>query len=380
MSTLPAATEAEAESGAPLDPEELLAALPAQIFVVDEADRVRYANPAAEQFLGADQRRLRGRRIGDILGAANPLVELLARARLGRPVREHNLELTTGEGARATLDAAATPLAGRPGWLVVSVREHSALREMDRQLVGRDAARGTATMAAVLAHEVKNPLAGISGAAQLIEQRGEPRNGELARLIRAECDRICALIDRLELLGPQPPVARAAVNVHEVLGRARTLAQSSFAKDIRFEENYDPSLPPVFGDRDQLVQVVLNLVKNAAEASPDEGGVIRISTAYRTGMRLMDAGDGRRRPAPVEITIADNGPGIPASVRERLFAAFVTTKSRGSGLGLALVAKLVNDHEGTIECDSDAEGTAFRVRLPVAGDGARGVESGRARS
>jgi len=368
MSKPPAKLQIEPET--PLDPQELLDHLPEQIFVVDDADWLRYANPAAEQFLGADQRRLRTRPIGDIHDAAGALIELLRRARLrGGRVREHSLELAAADGGRATLDAAATPLAGRPGWLVVSAREHSALHEIDRQLVGRDAAQGTAIMAAVLAHEVKNPLAGISGAAQLIEQRSEPENGELARLIRRECDRICALIDRLELFGPQPAVSRSAINVHEVLDHARILAQASFAKEFRFEENYDPSLPPVVGDRDQLVQVILNLVKNAAEANLGEGGVIRIATAYRTGMRLMSADQGARRPAPVEITIADNGAGIPASVRAHLFEAFVTTKSRGRGLGLPLVAKLVNDHEGTIECESGAAGTTFRVRLPVSENG-----------
>ena len=353
----------------PLDPAEVLGSLPEPVFIVDAADRVRFGNPAAEQFLGAASGRLDEQTISRIRGTDCPLVALIGRARnLGRGVHQHAVQRFAGLVGPPPIGATATPFPGREGWILISVREHSMVREMDRRLASRDAGQGAATMAAVLAHEVRNPLSGIRGAAQLIEQRADREESDLARLIRDECDRVCALIDRMELFAPHPPLPRAAVNVHEALDHVRTLAEASFAKNTSIEIDYDPSLPLVLGSRDELVQVFLNLIKNACEAVSADGGRIRISTAFRNGIRLAMPGANGLRSVPIEIAIDDNGPGITESVRHSLFDAFVTTKTRGSGLGLALVAKLVEDHDGLIEFESDSDGTVFRLRLPVADD------------
>jgi two-component system nitrogen regulation sensor histidine kinase GlnL len=226
-------------------------------------------------------------------------------------------------------------------------------------------------MAAILAHEVKNPLSGIRGAAQLLEHSVADSDRELAVLIRDEADRIRALVDRMEMFGDKP-IERTAVNIHRVLDHVRRLAQSGFAAHLRVTESYDPSLPPVWGNRDLLVQVLLNLVKNAAEAMSDAGlgsdtggGEIILTTGYQPGVRLAAPHATEPLNLPLVVTVRDTGPGIPPDVEKNLFDPFVTTKSGGSGLGLALVAKIIGDHGGLIEVDSKPGRTEFRIFLPV---------------
>ena len=243
---------------------------------------------------------------------------------------------------------------------------------MDRQLTHRGATRSVSALAAMLAHEIKNPLSGIRGAAQLLEQSAADDDRPLTRLICDEADRIVKLVSRLEVFTDERPVEREPVNIHAVLEHVKRLAQSGFARNIKFIEEYDPSLPPVFANRDHLVQVFLNLVKNAAEALADtENAEIQLTTAFRPGVRLSLPGGAVRVSLPLEFCVKDNGPGVPEELLPHLFDPFVTTKPTGSGLGLALVARIVGDHGGIIECESQPRRTIFRVLFPIyAGEGA----------
>ncbi|HTZ38481.1 MAG TPA: ATP-binding protein [Stellaceae bacterium] len=349
-----------------LDSALLLAALPDPIIALDRGGAIGFVNPAAEQFLGAGATSLEGASLSDFIAASSPLFGLVEAVwRDGGSIVEYDVLL---EGPRlaarpVTIQGA---LAGEGGdFVVLSIHERAIAESLDRQFVQRNAARSMTAMAAMLAHEVKNPLSGIRGAAQLLEQDADDAARQLTQLICDETDRIVALVDRMEAFSDHLPLARGAVNIHEVLERVRRIAQSGFARHIRFGEDYDPSLPPVHGNRDLLVQVFLNLVKNAAEASPAVGGEITLSTAYRHGRRLATGGGERPRQVPLMVSIGDNGAGIPDDIKPHLFDPFVTTKRNGSGLGLALVAKAVGDHGGIIEFDSQPRRTVFRVFLPV---------------
>jgi two-component system nitrogen regulation sensor histidine kinase GlnL len=360
--------------------ETIMNALPLPVLAVGREGRILHANAAAEFFFDASLRVMQRQRLKDFVPFGSPVIGLVEEVRSrGSSVSEYRVDIGTPRiGSERIVDVFATPLGEDGEQVVLMLQERTIADKMDRQLTHRGAARSITALGAMLAHEIKNPLSGIRGAAQLLEQSVDEDDRLLTRLICDEADRIVKLVERMELFGEDRPVERGPVNIHGVLDQVKRAAQSGFARHVRFVETYDPSLPPVFGNRDQLVQVFLNLVKNAAEAIGIDAleGEIVLSTAFRTGVRLHVPGSRERISLPIEITVRDNGPGIPADIAGDLFDPFVTTKAQGSGLGLALVAKTVGDHGGIVECDPAPRRTTFRVLLPMyrASDG-RGSET-----
>jgi two-component system nitrogen regulation sensor histidine kinase GlnL len=347
--------------------EAVLSALPDPILIIGLGNRIAYVNAAAEQFLQASVGYLTGKALHDLLPADSPLFTLIEQVRQsGSSVSEYGVTLETPRIGVHVLTIQVAPIGDQADDIVVMFHERSIALKMDRQLTHRNVARSVTAMAAILAHEIKNPLSGIRGAAQLLEQNAEITDRPLTRLIIEETDRICGLIDRMEMFSDRPHIERDAVNIHQVLEHVRRIAQNGFGKHIRFIENYDPSLPPVSGNRDQLIQVLLNLVKNACEACPLQGGEVVLSTAYQHGVRLALPGSDTHTQLPLLVCVQDNGDGIPEDLRPHLFDPFVTTKVNGTGLGLALVAKIIGDHGGIVEyANMPTRGTNFRVHLPI---------------
>jgi two-component system nitrogen regulation sensor histidine kinase GlnL len=350
--------------------EAVLNSLPHPVIVVAPDGKITEANAAAEHFFDISAPLLRRYVLRDLVPFGSPLLALLDQVReRGAAVNEYRVDLGTPRmpGERI-VDLHVAPVPEQPGHVVVMLQQRSIADKMDRQLTHRGAARSVTALAAMLAHEIKNPLSGIRGAAQLLEQSvGDDDDRTLTRLICEEADRIVKLVDRMEVFADKRPIDREPLNIHVVLDHVKRLAQSGFARHIAFVEDYDPSLPAVLGNRDQLIQVFLNLVKNAAESiGPNASdGEIQLTTAFRPGVRLSRPGSKSRVSLPLEFCVKDNGPGVPEDLLPHLFDPFVTTKPTGTGLGLALVAKIIGDHGGIIECESQPRRTVFRILMPM---------------
>ncbi len=338
------------------------------VIMIGADDVISFANADAEDFFRSSAAILTRNTLARFIPFGSPLFLLIDQVRERRaPVNEYRVDISSPRlGIERMVDLYVAPVPEIPGSVVVMFQERSMADKIDRQMTHRGAARSVTGLASMLAHEIKNPLSGIRGAAQLLESVVSDEDRALTQLITEETDRIVSLVDRMEVFSDERPIDRHPVNIHVVLDRVKAIARNGFASRIRILEDYDPSLPPVMGNRDQLVQVFLNLVKNAAEAIGDDPeGEITLTTAFRAGMRVMVPGSQDRVSLPLEFCVHDNGPGVSEDILPILFDPFITTKQNGSGLGLALVAKIVGEHGGVIECDSTPRGTTFRILLPA---------------
>ncbi|MFA7432649.1 MAG: ATP-binding protein [Gemmobacter sp.] len=347
-------------------PGAIWASLPVPALLVDASDLIAAANPAAEAFLNASARALLGLPVLDRLAMDAPLDDAFARVRANRSALFINdVDVTSGPRPPVQCNVQLAPLADTPETVLLLIAPREIADRLGRAQGGKSAARSAIGMAEMLAHEIKNPLAGITGAAQLLLMGLEGEDRELTGLIVAESRRIVKLLEQVEQFGNLRPPELRAVNIHDALDRARRSAMVGFAAGMTILEDYDPSLPPALADPDQLLQVFLNLLKNAAEAAGGKPGTIRLRSFYDLSLRLRRA-DGRGEALPLQIEIVDDGPGIPPALTDEVFEPFVSTRPNGTGLGLALASRIVSAHGGWIALDSVPGRTVFRISLPVA--------------
>ena len=343
----------------------LWASLPIPALIIDAGDLIRDVNPAAETFLNASKKSLDGHPVWDKIFMDAPLEDAFARVRDGHSALFVNaVDVGTGSRKPVSCDVQIAPLADKPDHVLVLFENRDLVGKLDRSMSSKSAAKSAIGMAEMLAHEIKNPLAGITGAAQLISMNASGEDRELTDLIVAETRRILKLLEQVEEFGNLRPPERRAVNIHDVLDRARKSAAVGFAAHMNIEDDYDPSLPATFADPDQLLQVFLNLLKNAAQAGRT-GGTIRLRSFYELSLKVRRR-DGTGGAVPLQIEVIDDGPGIPPDIAGDIFEPFVSGRENGTGLGLALISKIIADHDGWIAVDSVPGRTVFRVSLPIA--------------
>ncbi len=342
------------------------ASLPTPTVLICPDDLIEDINPAAEGFFNASAKAVIGVPVWDIVAVDYPLEDAFLRARESETALFVN-DVDVGSGHRApqksTLQIA--PLQGMPGHMLMMISAREMSGRMTQNHSVKSAAKSAIGMAEMLAHEIKNPLAGITGAAQLLSMNLDAEGLELTDLIVAESRRIVKLLGQVEQFGNLSEPSRAPVNLHDVLDRARRSAQLGFGAQMTFIEDYDPSLPPALGDKDQLLQVILNLLKNASEAAGQTGGTLRLHTYFEHSFRMRRA-DGTGQLLPLQIEIIDDGPGLPEHIRGDVFDPFVSGRENGTGLGLALVSKIISEHDGWVSVDSTPGHTVFRISLPRA--------------
>ncbi|RKF15187.1 PAS domain-containing sensor histidine kinase [Roseovarius spongiae] len=337
--------------------------LPVPALILDPRDVIARLNPAAEGFLNASARTLAGASLWEALSFDSPLDDAVGRARAqDAPLFVNDVKVGAATRASLQCNVQVAPLAGSAGHMVMLLSPRELAGRLTQGHSAHAAARSAIGMAEMLAHEIKNPLAGITGAAQLLSMGLGAEDRELTDLIVAESRRIVTLLERVEEFGNLAPPRRAAFNIHDVLDRARRSAQVGFAAHMTITEDYDPSLPPALGDADQLLQVLQNLLRNAAEAAGGRKGAIRLRTHYDHSLRMR----GAARALPLQIEVIDDGPGLPPDIAEDVFDPFVSGRENGAGLGLALAAKIVAGQGGWITVASAPGDTMFRISLPRA--------------
>ena len=350
------------------DSDQLLACIPVPVLLIGADNVIAFANDASEAFFSRSKRKLEGSNVADLLHFTSDRMNAVMTAR-DNDISAQDMELMTARGA-ITVDINISLLPSDPEWrlLLLSPRHGGREHISEQKDSGQQQAMGAP---AILGHEIKNPLAGIKGAAQLLARRVDDQGQALTELIVNEVDRIARLLDQMQKLGSSEPTELAPANVHLLIERAIRSIRAANRAMPEISINYDPSLPEVMIDADAMVQILINLMQNAVDALAGRlDGIIGISTRYVMSGALHDADMDRRSiKLPVEIAISDNGAGVPAHIENELFSPFVTTKRDGQGLGLAIVRKLISQMNSRVvfERDESKGMTIFRLFLPVAG-------------
>ena len=338
---------------------------PLPIFVISKNLIIIDLNSATESLVMTSKQRLIGKKVEDFVEKGSLFLKVIDQTNLKKaPIVIYDINFYWGKNDFGRFNLHSSPIDGSPNQILIVMNFNPKKERIDKKLLHQNAARSVSGLSAMLAHEIRNPLAGISGAAQLLAQNTDEEDLKFTKLIQSECKRIGNLVSKFEVFGDLGPLVKSNVNIHDVIEKTKDLAKAGFASHVRFLEDYDPSLPEIRGNFDQLTQVFLNLFKNSSDAVSENGGFIKIKTSYQSGIKILSINN-KMENLPILISIIDNGKGIPEDIIDKIFEPFVGTKVGGSGLGLSLVSKIIVDHGGTIECNSRDNKTYFNLNLPV---------------
>jgi len=348
-----------------ISPNVVLESFPDIILIIDKENKVLFVNSAAEDFLYLSRGKILGKRLDKFFFKDSPLFDLLKKVKSHSDViRDEEFYLASIRSKKNLFSAQVSGVTNYPGVRVIRLQEKAITKEISQRFQSIHAGQSLSVMSKVFAHEIKNPLSGIRGAAQLLEDKIPGEDFDLTKMIRDEVDRICRLVDKIDVFNGDYFFLKSELNIHKILEHVKTISLNGFAKRIIFEKNYDPSLPPIAGHEDQLIQAFLNLIKNSSEALGNKEGRILLKTLYSHPSRTASNGSAYDD-LPIVVEIHDNGSGISKAILNSMFDPFITTKKTGSGLGLSVASKIISDHGGTIEFTSKPGETICSVRFPI---------------
>lgn len=343
----------------------VLDSLPYPVLLLDSDSCFYWVNHAAESFFQRSHAILVGSYLQELLPTDNALFPLLRRVQSnGHSISDQNIELVSPRVGRHLVDVQICEVDGVSPLFCLSLQPKALAERVRGMSSFKGAALSMTKISALLAHEIKNPLAGIKGAAQLLQMELPATGRELSDLIVEEADRITRLLNRIEGMASDAPVSTSEVNIHEILDHSIRITKASFGRHVDIITAYDPSLPPILADREMLVQAFINILKNASEAIP-KTGKITITTSYSLHAYFAAVGGKKSVHLPLQIEITDDGAGIPDELQDLIFEPFISSKSTGSGLGLAMVASVISDHGGMVSANSRPGETCLRLNLPL---------------
>ena len=345
--------------------DKIWSSIPAPLILIDGEDLIFAINPAAELLFNVSNRNIKGSHFSSRLVLNNFLIDSLLVVRTSQTkayVSNTNIEIVGRSNIECNIQLSI--LTDTTDFILIGLD----IREMDHRtgkvFDGLEASHPTIGLVEMLSHEVKNPLAGIIGAAQLLSMNLSQKDNKLIDLIVEESRRIEETLNHVGQFGKFKPISKKSENIHLILDRARKIASYSFASNVVIKEKYDPSLPNVLGDFDLLLRTFLNIFKNSVEASKNGSVIIEVRTFYENLMSIKN-NRGERIPAPLNIEIRDNGKGFSKKILAKAFQPFVSSKTNGSGLGLALVSRIIREHNGWISIKSNPGDTVIRISLPI---------------
>jgi len=351
-----------------LDVDSLLRTIKYPLIIIDNNDSIIASNDDAEMFFGLSRNILNKYKFTTLYPKTSPMYYLIEQSRDKKTtIREYSLIINNIiDHKEREVDIQVSPFEDTDLLLLIFI-ERGIAKKFNRQYMQAGSTKSLIEMSSILAHEIKNPLSGIKGAAQLLLDGASDENKSLINIICDETDRINNLINSMEVFSDNTQIKKEKLNMHTIFNHVKLIAENGFAKNVNFIERFDPSLPDIYGNKDLLIQVLLNLIKNSCDAIKDNQskGEIILSSSFLSSVRISLPTSNKRLELPLCFSIEDNGGGIDKGLIDNIFDPFITSKKDGKGLGLPIVAKIIQDHDGVIECEQTNKGIKMSILFPI---------------